>query len=104
MVVTGVWCVPTLGPGALILCYNLFGTGLSTLGGAVTLSICSTLVGATGLFKPASNRVSSCLRDSNGVSPIYANVTSGLGCSSSSYMYAAASEAQYNEDMNGVSV
>ena len=48
MIGAGVWCVPTLGDGELIMRYTLGGTGVYTLGGSGSLAVCSTLEGAQG--------------------------------------------------------
>ena len=50
MVGAGVWCVPTLGSGALILSSTLGGTGVSTLGGTFCLAVRSTLVSEPGFY------------------------------------------------------
>ena len=48
MVGAGVWCVPALVSGSLILNSTPGGVGVYTLGGAVSLDICYTLGGETG--------------------------------------------------------
>ena len=54
----GVLIVPTLGDGAVIQLYKIGGSGVSTLGGAVSSTIrdadiCTTHRGAQGLFRRA---------------------------------------------------
>ena len=101
MVGAGVFSVPTLGDGEVILC--------APLGGAESLiifygDVCTTLGGETGLFRWDWNRVTSCLRAANWVSPRCENGASGLGCSDVFVKYAAAIEARSAEDINVVFV
>ena len=88
----GVWCVPTLGAGELIL--------RSTLGGSGCLAFHSTLGGAPGLSSQYLNRFDICLRDSNYVSLTFKNGASESGCSSNSVKYSTSIAAQFAEDMN----
>ena len=100
----GVLCVPNLGDGALIIWSTLGGAGVSTLGGSGFLAICSTLGGAPGFSRRDWNRVGSCRRVSNRVSPIFENGASGFGCIIDSIKSTSSNEAQYAEVTNGILV
>ena len=79
----GVLSVPTLGYVAVILHATLGDAGVSTLGGASSLTlcagnICTPIGGAPGLFQSYCNMVAICIRDDNRVSPIFENGRIGM--------------------------
>ena len=103
----GVLWVTTLVYGAVILRATLGVTGVSTLGDAVypvlcAGDVCTTIRGEPSLFIRAWNRLSSCLRSTNWVSPMCENCASGLGFSNTSIKYLVDREEQSADDIHGI--